>query len=159
MLPISVTGINHPGCLGFSSCNDPLDYLFIGGALTASLFFGLFTLCRWECNVGSRNFDYCISDIRAMNTYNSYMLVGTMIFLGFAVEKTPAIPNTALFLLLLSFLSASIAIFFYPIQKPTGNGDSSAARILWLKTLIPTQWTVIFAVFGITYAVISRVFI
>ena len=138
-----------------------LDKIFIGIALTGALISGLLTVCHWSRHIkgGRRSFDYCISDIRAMNTYNSYMLVGTMIFLGFAVEKIPTIiPNIALVLILCSFLSASIAIFFIPLHKPDDASEPLAARRLWLCTLIPTQWTVIFAVLGITNAVVSRVF-
>jgi hypothetical protein len=70
----------------------------------------------------------------------------------------PIIPNIALIIILCSFLSASNAIFFIPLHKPDDESEPLAARRLWLYTLIPTQWTVILAVLGITNAVVSRVF-
>jgi len=135
-----------------------LDKVIVGLAFLGAVSSCLLSTRHWQrCEkVDSRTFDYCIQDIRTMNTYNSYLLAAVIVFLGLSIQKAGmAIPFSALILILCSFLTACSAIFFIPIRKPEDNGNSDAVRRLWVYTLILSQWTVILAALGITNAVLS----
>ena len=108
----------------------------------------------WHKHVmhGERDFDYCVADIRAMNTYNSYMLTAILVFFGFVLDGGwVLLPECALELLLFAFGFASAAIFFIPVKKPPYLEPSSGILRLWIYTLILSQTTVIFTVTAVAY--------
>ena len=109
----------------------------------------------------NHNFESRIADIRAMNTYNSYMLAGILVFLAFAASPGKAaspIPTSAAYLVLAALFFAAAAIFFIPLGKPKlGAEDSAPAKAVWLKTLVCSHWTVILTVGGITRTVLARI--
>ncbi len=107
----------------------------------------------------NRNFDYCVNDIRTMNTYNSYFLAAIMIFIGFAIDKgTDVLPASALVIFLLAFIFAAFAIFFFPLKRSKDGMTPESMRRLWLLTLVSSQWVVILSAGGIANAVLSKLF-
>lgn len=115
----------------------------------------IFTTVHWKLKVISdgRDFEDCIADIRAMNTYNSYFLAGILIFFGLIIEKgITFVPKSSLYLLIFAFISASLAIIFIPLKKPFYGAGK--AKYLWLHTLIFTQFTVVLTAVGVLNAII-----
>lgn len=114
----------------------------------------IYTSLHWYFRVrnDARDFEYIITDIRAMNTYNSYFLAAILVFFGLIIEKgiTTIVPKSSLVLLTFAFLFASASIFFIPMKKPQDRADKATnARKLWLYTLILSQFTVILTVLGV----------
>ena len=131
---------------------------------TATLVYNVgFAWVHWRKGgkLDNRNFEDRIADLRAMNTYNSYMLAGILVFLAFAAnprEGIPAIPTSAAFLVLAALFSAAAAIFFIPLGKPKLDAEDSApAKAVWLQTLVCSHWAVILTVGGITRTVLARI--
>ena len=133
-----------------------------------------FALVHWKNNPGTgwvdhRDFTDRIKDVRAMNNYNSYMLAGMMVFLGFAANRPKgaiAVPEEAVKVIIAALICAAAAIFFFPLGHPertrdetlkeTTVPDKPTAKALWLKTLFFSQLTVILTVAGIVRTVYAR---
>ena len=123
------------------------------------LFSAIWSFKYWNNKIKTdiRSFDECIDDIRAMNTYNSYFLTALIIFLGFTIDEgVDILPKSSLIMLLAAFIFAAFAIFFIPLEKPKCDGGATNAKTLWIYTLLPSQWTVILCVFGITNIILSK---
>ena len=115
----------------------------------------MFSTVYWKLKIkfDARDFPVCIDDIRAMNTYNSYFLAGILIFFGLIIEKgITFVPKSSLYLLIFAFISASLAIIFIPVKKPSSGAGK--AKYLWLYTLIFTQFTVILTAVGVLNVII-----
>ena len=103
----------------------------------------------------NRTFDDRITDIRAMNVYNSYMLAGLMVFLGLSANGDAAPPKLAVYLLLVALCAAGLGILFLPLKNDKGVDDRPSRR-LWMKTLLCTQIAVIGTVAGIFRVVAAK---
>ena len=128
-------------------------------AIGACMFSAICSLRYWNNKIKPdiRSFDECMNDIRAMNTYNSYFLTAIIIFFGFTIDEgVDILPKSSLFMLLIAFICASLAIFFIPLAKTKFDECEKNAKTLWIYTLLPSQWTVILCAFGITNAVMSK---
>ncbi len=122
----------------------------LGGAAVV----GTWLECHYRVQKDVRDFEYCIQDIRALNTYNSYFLAALVVFFGLVMEKGATIvPKSSLLLLALAFVTASASIFFIPLKKPEKGPGS--ARGLWLYTLLLQQLTVILTVLGVLSALVT----
>ena len=129
-------------------------------AIGTCIFSAIWTSRYWVKKIKTdiRSFDDCINDIRAMNTYNSYFLAAIIIFLGFAIDKDiDILPKSSLIMVLAAFVFAAFAIFFIPLEKPKSEGGSTNVKMLWLYTLMPSQWVVILCVLGIVNAVLPKI--
>jgi len=125
--------------------------------ITACFISVIWTALHWRraIRVDKRGFDYCIKELQTMETYNHYLMVAIMVFLGLVIEKDfGLVPKPSLFLLLSAFLSASVSLFFIPVAMPEcGAGN---AKRLWLWKLICTQITVILTAAGVLSTVTVR---
>jgi len=117
-----------------------------------------YTTLHWVFKVrhDSRSFDYCIRDIRALNTYNNYFMAAILVFLGLVLKEFGAVPKASLFLFLSAFISACFSLFFIPLEKPEKGEGVGRAKQLWLYTLIFSQFTVILTAAGVLSAVAIR---
>ena len=122
-----------------------------------------FAWLHWRKNgrPDNRNFEDRIADVRAMNTYNSYMLAGILVFLAFAASPSDGattIPTIASYLMLAALFSTAAAVFFIPLGKPNlGVEDTATAKVVWLQTLVCSHWAVVLTVGGITRTVLARI--
>ena len=119
-------------------------------------------------NFDDREREDCVSDIRAMNTYNSYFMTAIVVFFGFAFGATAGgsgnqLPHSALMMLSVSFLSASAGMFYVPIRKLKSGAAEvtpsslSAIRSRWVAVIICSQLTVIFCAWGVLNIVIGHI--
>ena len=131
--------------------------------VVALIYSGAFAWTHWKENPiwsDARGFKDRIKDIRALNTYNSYMLAGIMVFLAFAanppIAATP-VPPEAVSVILVALLCAGIGIVFIPIGQPADlNSDNRVVKALWFKTVIFSQFTVILTIAGIARVVVAK---
>lgn len=60
-----------------------------------------------------------------MNVYNSYMLAGMMVFLGFSASGEAAPPKMAVYLLLVALCAAGLGILFLPLKQDSADNQPS----------------------------------
>jgi hypothetical protein len=125
-----------------------------------TLLYWLTSGARSDC----RSQENYITDIRAMNSYNSYFVGAIAIVIGLVAEGR-ILPDAALVLLLVAFWCGSGSLFFFPLPRPgsaaPGSGDGPAPALTkgwWLSKVVLSQLTVVFSVFGISDVVIEAVF-
>lgn len=128
------------------------DALILEITFTIAIALLVFNVMRWKTiwRSDDRDWNDCVGDIRAMNTYNSYFMGGIMVFVGLvtgASNDLTALPVTAFIMLITAFLFAASAIFFFPIRKK-GTEATSGMRIRWFWVLYPSQCTVLFSTGG-----------
>lgn len=139
-----------------------LDATMFGVVISLCLMVLIVDLVCWfrHLQSDSRTHEECWGDVRAMNTYNSYFMSAIVVFFGLVVDKgLDTVPISALIMFLAAFVSASSAIFFFPVQRPRDGAVSPGVRRRWFCALVPTQWTVILgtgAVVNIAVSLLTR---
>lgn len=143
-----------------------IDILFvaIGVALCLCLYFRRPQWCEnGKLADDDRTWENYIDDIRAMNTYNGIFFGIITIFLGIVIGNDQKIlPISAIFLFMLAFVSASYGIFFFPIHKrkipntEPPRYHMKELRTVWFRTLIASQFTVVFTVCGVLSVLVGR---
>jgi hypothetical protein len=113
---------------------------------------------RWQATIknDARTRQDCIDDMRAMNTYNSYVLSAIIVFLGLAFRSAAQpLPQPVVILAALALVTASFSLYFNPLARYRDERNVAAVKQHWLWKLINTQWTLILAILAIVTAALA----